>query len=44
MIEKDGKKYYTMEEAREISNKHIEQDAKAFAKKVLAEQSKMQNV
>lgn len=40
MIIKDWKKYYTLEEAKAISDIEIEKNAKKFAKKVLEMQKK----
>lgn len=35
MIIKDWKKYYTLEEAKELTSKELKEDAKEFAKKVI---------
>ncbi len=35
VVIKNGKKYYTLEEAKILSDKAIEEDAKKFAKKVI---------
>lgn len=40
MIIKDWKKYYTLEEAKELTSKEIKENAKKFAKKVLEMQKK----
>jgi hypothetical protein len=44
MIQKDGKTYYNFDEARKISDAHIREDAKDFAKRVIQKQKEMQNV
>ncbi len=43
MIQKDWKTYYTIEEARERSNKRLKESAKKFAQKVVNMQKDTHN-
>jgi hypothetical protein len=43
MIQKDGKTYLTIEEARERSNKRIRENAKKFAEKVVKMEKESKN-